>query len=234
MAIIRLGGSAESDTGKLMLPVSGAVGIYFTNSSQTKLTNNFAKNELSAAISGVLSPTAHYTAMKADTGYVQTNITESENMTLFAVYEQPSAITTSGAMIVSTYKADVSSFGMALFADTNGASFLATQNKSGGGITANPRAVAATGWQMVVGRVNSNVNYIKNLTSNVANESTQVSRFLGTSPAKFRVGASYDSTFNDSAKIMAVVIFNKALTDAEIVSVGDVLRRYAAKHGVNV
>lgn len=233
MATIKLAGSAESETGKFILPVSGAAGIYFTNDSQVKLTNNFAKNELSAAVMGILSPNTNYTTMRVDGGYVQTSIKETADLTIFAVYEQPATMVSSGAMIVSTHIGDPSSFGAGLYATTGKVQSLATQNTSSGK-TGGQQVVNASGWQLVVARTSGAANHIKNITTGESKTTSYVSRNLGDNPVNYRIGASYTTAYKADVKIMAVVIFNKALTDTEIVSVGDVLRRYAAKHGVNV
>lgn len=234
MAIIKLSGNAETDSGRFAMPVDGAVGIYFTNNSESKLTNNFAIGELLAEIKGSLSPTIDYTSMKYSTGYVQTDIAETSDMTVFAIYEQPNSITTSGAMIASTYKGDATSFGMALYANDSKINFLATQKNTSGANTAGGQFVAASGWQLVMGRVGGATNTVKNITTNESKSGTYSSRVLGNDPQKIRVGGSYDGAFNDTVKVMAVVVFNRALSDDDAVKIADVLKRYAAKHGVTV
>lgn len=233
MAIIRLNGSAESETGQFILPVDGAAGIYFTNESQKKLTNNFAKNALSAAIIGSLSPTADYTSMSLNTGYVQTSIKETSDMTIIAVYEQPTTVENS-AMIASTYKGDPTAFGIGLYANQGVVKFLATQRASNGNTTSGGRETPASGWTMAVGKVSGATNSVQNLTTGTNVSTTYASRVLGDDPQKIRIGASYEQGFTSSLKIMAVVIFDKALSDNETDAVADVLRRYAAKHNVTV
>lgn len=233
MAIIKLNGSAESETGQFILPVDGAAGIYFTNESQKKLTNNFAKNVLSAAVVGILSPTADYTAMSLTTGYVQTDITETNDMTIIAVYEQPTTVANS-AMIASTHEGDSSAFGLGLYATQGVVKFLATQRNSSGSTTAGGKDTPASGWTIAVGKVSGATNSVQNLTTGTKSSTTYVSRVLGDNPQKIRIGASYKPSFTTSVKIMAVVIFDRALSDSETNTVADVLRRYAAKHNVTV
>ena len=235
MAIIKIGGDAEANTGLFILPVAAnPAGIFFCNTDQTKLRCNFAKNKLSASVQKTLSPTSSYTAMSIDTGYVQTDIAETSDMTVFAIYEHPSTFTSSGSMIASTYRGDATSFGSGLHANSSGLNFIATQKQANGTNTAGGRIVPASGWTLAVGRVDKNTNYVKNLTTGTINTATYSERILGNAPAKIRIGASYDPAFKDSVKIMAIVVFDKALSDSEVDSVANVLRRYAAKHNVTI
>lgn len=235
MAIIKIGGDAEASTGLFLLPVLQVpTGIYFCNGEPDKLRCNFAKNTLSASLQNILVPTPDYTVMSVDTGYVQTDIAETSDMTVFAIYEHPPTFTSSGAMIASTYRGDASSFGSGLYANSSGLTFIATQKQASGSTTAGGRIVAASGWTLAVGRADGNTNYVKNLTTGTINTATYNERILGNTPAKIRIGASYDPAFKDSVKIMAIVVFDKALSDSEIDSVANVLRRYASKHGLTV
>ncbi|CAM3966213.1 LamG-like jellyroll fold domain-containing protein [Psychrobacter arenosus] len=234
MAILKIGGSAEQDTGRLILPVEGAVGIYFANQSKLKLSNNFATGRLTNQVVGNPTPQPSHTALSLNGGYIQTPLAESAEMTMFAIYKQP-VTTSAGVMICSNYGNPYpSTFGIGLQVTSTGkVTFIAAQlnasTSTAGGCTVN-----ATGWTLVAGRVKGNANYIKNMTNGELSEATYTSRLGVASNPLLRIGACYAARYNESIDVMAVVVFNRALADSEINSVSDVLRRYAAKHGVTV
>lgn len=234
MAILKIGGSAEKDTGRFLLPVDGAVGIYFTNQSDLKLSNNFATGRLTNQVGGNPVPQPNHTTLSLVGGYLQTPLPETKDMTMLAIYKQP-ATTNNGVMICSNYGATtLSSFGAGLQITATGkVSFIASQLNASTPTSAG-RTVNATGWTLVAGRVDGTTNYIKNMTTGESNVATYTSRIDGTNNALLRIGACYAANYNESVDVMAVVVFDRALADSEINSVTDVLRRYAAKHGVTV
>ena len=234
MAILKIGGSAEQDTGRLILPVEGAVGIYFTNQSKLKLSNNFASGRLTNQVMGNPVPQPNFTTLSLTGGYVQTPLPETKEMTVLAIYKQP-VTTSAGVMICSNYgNSNPSGFGVGLqITSTNKVTFIAS-HLNAATPTSGGRTVNATGWTLVAGRVKGNTNYIKNMTNGELSEATYTSRIDGANNPLLRIGACYAVTYNESVEVMAVVVFNRALVDSEINSVSDVLRRYAAKHGVTV
>lgn len=236
MAILKLGGDAEKETGRFVLPVEGAVGIYFVNESKAKLTNNFFNGKLENAVEGVVSPNADYTPLKLGLGTIKTAIPETAEMTVFAIFKTASV--TNGGMIVSNFSTAISGvYGLGLQClKTSEFQFMATVVKSDGGTTAGGAKAAfdMNTWTLAAGRTTGGINTAINLTKGVTAFANFVARGAVRDGGLMRIGGGYENQYNDGFDIAAVVIYNRALSDNEITSVGDVLRQYAAKHGLSV
>lgn len=237
MTILKIGGNAESETAKFVMPVDGAVGVYFTNVSQTKLKNNFIADYLPNTVA--LSPliNSDYTTFGSSVGYVQTDISELDNFTIITVFKVPTTISKSSANVFSTFSGDPSTYGSGILVQNDGVKSIASQTTASGKTSGTSASITATKgvWGLFVSLYDGNKNTVKSITEKKQSSyTTGTGRLVGTTPVNYRIGNAYLDLHGNDIDVMCVAVYDRALSDSEIDSVSDVLRRYAAKHGVTV
>ena len=239
---------------KILAPVTRNLEGWFefdTDSSRIGFNRAPGKNNASAVGLPVMS--TNYARFKGLQNFVQTDISEPAELTIFVVGKATSAIP-SGASAngdantpayVGTYYGTA---GDAVHAGTNTGSSLyhaaattltgtaARSNGSGGYVSATQQALAGetpTNWGIRVLRVATNSpTMVANKTTGTSSTGSSVaSRVPSTNT--LRIGSLYNN-FAAEVDISQVVIYSTALTTDEINAVANMMRTRASRLGISV
>ena len=228
----------NADLEALATKISFSVGetdVYITNGSATKLTRNFASGAAEGTVVGAPVVSAASSRFTGQSNYVDTQADDSENITMIAIAKRPSGWS-GDAMAISNNGLGGVNIGCSLWYLANGnIGFSAARDNGSGSQTS---AIASTtpadplAWALVIGEAGT-ANRFTNITTDqtVLGANTNA-RFV--SPAKMRVGSSYQATHTGQIDVMVCVVIPRVLTTLERDAVVAQLRAYALKHGVTV
>ena len=214
---------------------------------------NRAMGKQQAQVVGAPVAYATHLRMSLNTGYIQTQIPETVEQTLFtlgrAVGPFPDAA--NAVIFAGTYLGPVNpatlppgvttsnSYGASIYADNNGnISYAASRDNGAGGMTSagasiSSGAVASTNWAIRVMRVAAGQTNGFDKTGNVQ-VSSSVPRSRITSMSPFRLGAPSGSTTNSgTVDLSQTIIYSRALSDDEINTVVGYMRNRANRLGIS-
>lgn len=243
-------GSVAPWNTKVIPPVTRGLEGWFTfDTEPRRFTFNRAMGKPDAAMSG--SPVAYAThgRFKGLANFLETQISETANQTILIVCKAAAAIPagSSGSgdsntpFFVGNYlgpavDATGSSFGVNLFCTSQNILIgSASRSNGSGGATSSQVALnseVATDWGIRCVRATASETVVFNLTKGIKVVAAQTAaRVLASTKA--RIGSATTS-FAGEADISAVAIFSEALTDTEISSVAEVMRKRMTRLGIAV
>lgn len=229
----------NADLEALATKISFSVGetdVYITNGNAAKLTRNFASGAAEGTVVGAPVVSAASTRFTGQSNYINTQIDDSTAITVIAIAKRPTGFAAVDAMALSNNGLGGVNIGCSLwyFASGNIGFSAARDNGSGsqtsGIVSTTPSDPLA--WALVIGEAGT-ANRFTNITTDQtvlgANTNARI-----VSPAKFRIGSSYQATHTGQIDVMVCVVIPRVLTLAERDAVVAQLRAYATKYGVTV
>lgn len=228
----------NADLEALATKISFSVGetdVYISNGSTAKLTRNFASGAAEGTVIGAPVISAASTRFTGNSNYVDTQIDDSTNITMIAIAKRPTGWS-GDAMALSNNGQGGVNIGCSLWYLANGnIGFSAARDNGSGSQTS---AIVSTtpadplAWALVIGEAGT-ANRFTNMTTNQTVLGTNTNaRFV--SPAKMRIGSSYQVSHTGQIDVMVCVVIPRVLTTLERDSVVAQLRAYATKYGVTV
>lgn len=239
------GVDAEQYATEYSAPVRrGLEGIFFLNTSLTKSPRNYASGKPQGTVVGAPVPSAVALAVKSRVNYVQTQISESAEMTIFIVCKTASdgSVTADRPMFFSNYQginADGgAAFGLSFYLGagtrlTFGGGYgtdAASNTQKLAGIT---KAGVANSWALFSMSVGASGVTIRDHTAGGNGTISSAGLPRRTATAKIRIGSGITS-FDGSADIAAFQAYSVELSDLEISTTAEDLRGYMARKGILV
>lgn len=245
--IVVHGENGESDSGKLVLPVVGAEYIGLTNSNLTKLNNNFSPFQKKAQVVGSPTVGTNDTLFKSQANFIQTDIQEKNEMTVFVVAKTSVVPNSTGTAVafISNYKSpplDGSSTNNlnSFYFGVNSAGKLMTislQGTNASNATAVAAASGSVNWtaneyHLVTARLTGTrvEHWDETKNYHIFADLTQP-RYLAAN--KLRIGSTF-TDFTGDVNIALIVHYPRALSDTEISSVKQWIRNYMSGRGITV
>lgn len=235
----------------------GLEGIFFLNTSLEKCTHNYAPGKSSGVNSIVGTPTigAGYLSCKSMTNFVQTDIRETEEMTMFVISRSPELPPGATSNPSAVQPLLIGNYGSVTAINTpgdNGSGCVmwtpSDTNCSGGGgydsisdpnLNTNTQA-ALTGedtkvWRIYAFRVAIGaVTAWNGTTGKTATTVIDAPRKRRLSKRTMRLASGYLATQTGAVDIAVAQIHNVALTDAEVTKTIANLKAYALRKGIIV
>ncbi|VVN93303.1 hypothetical protein [Pseudomonas fluorescens] len=218
----------------------GLIGVSFMNTSLSKLAHNYAPGGVSGSVVGAPIVT-NMDALTSGSAYVQTNLSESDSMTVISVARFPDTgadAATRGCVYGNYSSPSVAdpakiSNGLSLWQDAGVKCNACWIDASGNPINimktlavANPEK-----WAIYVHVVTPTTLDLRDATNGTKSAgTTPLSRLRGS--AKFRIGRTTYDNFLGKTNIAAIQFHNVALSEAEISATVENLRTYVARKGI--
>lgn len=240
-------GSAAPWYSRVVPPVTrGLVGWFTFDTDIRRLSLNRVPGRGPVQIVGTPAVSGAYARFKGNASYIQTDIPEAAQATIFAVCRTAAPIASASAadsgMYVSTYRGPAvtpgytgNAFGVSLYQTSTGLAAGGSRDNGSGGITSGGTTLTsgevATSWGLRVVRVGTQ-NVARNLTTGQSSTASPATTRVLTGN-NFRIGSATD-TYAAEVDISSVAIFSEALTDAEIEKLAEVIRSRARRLGIEV
>ncbi|CNH15967.1 hypothetical protein [Yersinia intermedia] len=231
--------------------IRGLEGWFCFDTDISRIAFNRAPGKSDAVIVGLPVVNDKFSRFKGLSNYLNTNIPESTEMTVFVVGK--SAVNLPEQSIPANYAGypmyfgnypggdstvpGHTTYGCGLFHDTpTKLSMTASRLSAGTGLATSAQAQITdtpSAWGLRVVRVGEGVKTrTMNLTTGVAGEYAAITQRLP-STHTLRIGGAY-STFTGEVDISQIVIYSAALTDEEIAAVASLMRVRSARLGITV
>lgn len=237
-------GTASQETAKKALPVAGADAIAFPFATERKLKNNFAPFQPSFIKVGSPTINANYSSFKGLQDYLQTEIEDVAEFTLFVVCRSSDAMnsTATRPLFFGNYQSvpkDGSSsevtYGVGLFSmSANQISIAAGRGNSVADDASSNVTVScdSSQFQLFCIKVSQPRTEIVNVTaSEVVGSNFALPRYLAA--GKMRIGSGI-TAFGGTNDVAAIVRFPRLLINTDINKVSDFVRSYLSGYGISV
>ncbi|MDA5495395.1 hypothetical protein PGS50_19355 [Yersinia intermedia] len=232
--------------------IRGLEGWFCFDTDISRIAFNRAPGKSDAVIVGLPEVNGSFTRFKSLSNYLNTNIPESVEMTVFIVGKSPVAIGEPSVpanhvphpMYFGNYPGGNSSvsgyttYGCGMFNDGPARlAMTASRISSGTGSATSAQASITTdnptAWGLRVARFGEMTKTrVQNLTTGAFGEYAATTQRLP-SVNPLRIGGAY-STFSGEVDISQIVIYSAALTDEEIAAVASLMRVRSARLGITV
>lgn len=233
-----VGVDAESSAREYSSPVPrGLEGIFFLNTSLDKIAHNYAQGKAKGTVMGAPLPGAAGTTFKSQSNYVLTDVSETDEMTLFVLARSALDGTdqTSRAVFLSNYSSANNPPGLGVYVqNTNRISAFANFGADAASNTLVPAVInstnVVTNWNLYAAIIKAGSVTIRNLTTGQTGTLTNVAPRRKGAP-KICIGSSY-TTYSGACDIAVAQMHSVALTETEIQAVTADLRAYALRKGI--
>lgn len=238
---------------KVMPPAADTLQGWFEFGSDVKLQGfNRAMNKKNGVVVGSPAVAAGYTRFKGLTNYLQTDIADTNSLTIIVVGRSVNAIP-AGASVTGDANTPFyagfnrgnaqtpgltgSVFGTGLYHTKPDALTSGSSRESGtGGISyfsTDLSGESPTNFAIRAIRVNaSGLDVVSNLTRNLSATRTTASARVRTDSLA-RIGSGVTG-FGAEVDVSSVAFYSSALSDADLAAVAELMRRRAARYGINV
>jgi hypothetical protein len=234
------GVDAEAYATEYAAPVRRALeGVFFTNGSAEKCARNYAPGKPSGAIVGAPVAVASYATFKGLTNYIQTQIAETESMTLFAIGK---AVVVVGdpqqiPMFVGSYNTGVLS-GVSIYAagptSIRGTAGYGNDDASNINASVGVATDPVSAWHLYSVTVTPTGVATRDHTSNLTLVGVNPGMPRRLAGRTIRLGSGYSGGIQGPVDLAAIQIHSAALTDDERNKTVADLRAYALRKGITV
>lgn len=207
----------------------GLEGAYLFGDGVTQIPKNYAQDKPDATVVGALSVGAGYATFN-ETGYLDTGITETADMTVITVARDSTGSADPAPGLIGNF-IDATRGGLAI--STNGATgYRATEVKDST-LRSIPILAAQENFTIQALRArNLKTSSLKNLTSGDETIGSSTAARTVYSAGTIWIGRIPNTGFKGFNDQVAALIFSRALTDAELDLVAAWLRGYCASKGI--
>lgn len=217
----------------------GLEGLFFLNGSLEKLARNYAPGKPAATIMGAPVANANYGTFKGMVNYLQTQIAETESMTLFVIGK---AVVVAGdvdqaPMLLGSYNVGALS-GVSIYLPTDqsirGTAGYGNDDASNINASVGFAGVTVSNWQLYSVVISptgvSTIAHTANLSATGPNPGMP-RRLAG---RLLRIGSGYSTALKGVCDLAVAQIHNIAMTPEERNATVADLRAYAARRGIVV
>lgn len=236
---------AEATASFYAVPVwDGLLGWFFISDTRDKARRNLRGDRNSAVVVGAPTFDSESGSFQGNEDFLQTDIEETEAMTIFAVIRSDDTRVDVDhmPMFYGTYQSPAAigggnTFGVALHVSQTALRSIGARGTSTADDTfglAQIGGTDVTDWQLIRHEVEAGtgVNRLYNRTTNQsANSGTAAPRLRST--GKFRIGSGY-SEYGGSCRVRALALFDRVLSAEESAAVEADIRRELARRGITV
>ncbi|MBN3864666.1 hypothetical protein HCU66_20755 [Pseudomonas frederiksbergensis] len=237
--VVAKGVDAEQYATEYAAPVRrGLEGIFFTNTSLEKCARNYAAGKPAGSIVGAPAPAAGYVSLKGNTNYIQTQIQETESITMLVIARQvldpanPAAIT----MFCGTYNSGQVS-GVSIYipaADrVSGTAGFGIDDAGNANTVTSVSPLVPTNWGLYSVTISPTGVTTKSHTANLSTTNVRVDP-RRPSTRTVRIGMGYYAAHSGLSDIAVYQHHSVALTADELTKTVADLRAYAARRGIVV
>lgn len=234
---------AESYAVEYSAPVRrGLQGIHFLNQSVEKAAHNYAPGKTSGTVAGAPVPSAGYLTCTNMANYIQTDVVESDLMTIFVAARAATDGTDSAtrAMFTSTFRGVAADGGVAqgvgvYVSAANSINGFAGFGADAAGDTRESAVITdtPTAWGLYMVQVSAGAVSVRDFTRNLtATENSAAGRRKTTS--KLRIGSGYTYAGSGQCNVGVWQAHDVVLTESEIQTTVADLRAYMLRKGVTV
>ena len=239
--LVAKGVDAEQYATEYAAPVRrGLEGVFFMNTSLEKCARNFAPGKPAGSIVGVPTLQASYATFKGQTNFVQTQIAETESMTLLVIAK---AVVVVGdieqiPLLIGSYNVGPTS-GVSIYAPTD----IAVRGTAGYGnddasnINATvgpPSGIPVSTWQLYSATIAPTGVTFRDHTANVTTAGVNPAMPRRLAGRALRIGSGYSSGLKGKCDIAVAQVHSVALSADELAKTVADLRAYAARRGIVV
>ncbi|QNC78799.1 hypothetical protein [Klebsiella quasipneumoniae] len=226
-----------SDPDGVSLPFDVTNMAYFNIYGKGNLTANYATGGTAAAVVGSPTLSGEWLSLTGQTNYLTTSVTDSTGVTIIAVAKWAGSTGSNRAPIVSNYNGTI---GKTLsFLGTTQLQFSAPYTNNSTSVDSNVSRqfnAAVNTPLLVMGRTGLVTNQMttRDITggTNDAYVPSGNTAKNGTQP--FYIGGAPSSIGTIALSLGAVIIFNRALSDSDVLAVTTYLRSYYASKGITI
>lgn len=209
--------------------VSGLEGAFLLGDGEAMLGKNYAPGKSDGVVIGTPTANSGYAAMSGS-GYIDTGISETDALTLFAVLRDSSGTVDMAPGVIGNYVSGNSGASLYMGADYIRSGLARTGTTDGVSTGINPAIfslVSARGATGIATRV-------KNWTAGSENSGTAITdRALNTAQT-LKIGELPNASFAGPIDIGLAMIYSRVLTDVEMDQMAAWARSYCAAKGITV
>lgn len=235
--LIAKGVNAEDFALEYAAPVRrGLEGMFFLNSNLEKLARNYAPAKAQAKVVGSPSVSTNWATLTGASNYIQTEIDETESMTLFVIFRSGLVSGGPGVMPIGNYNVG-SPTGISIYsANPDRVAGTAGSGNDDASNTNNTCSVIGypiSNWGLYSVVITPTGISARNHTANLSNTAV-ISMPRRLAPRKLRIGSGYSSQLAGTCDIITAQIHSIAMTEEERLATVNDHRAYAARRGIQV
>ncbi len=242
--IIPPNASFEMLLNHLVLPVmSGLQGFFLPHESASKAAKNWAIGKDDGVVVGSPTYAAGYASLESNgVAYIETPVVESPEMTIMFAGRGTTDSSTNDLtpIFVSSRTAAAALGGLGgiqLYPNSPSVQRVYFSQWDGS-VSQSPIAFVSSyspnSWQFISARVTATTARIRNLTTGAIGADLALSGSRNPGSGKIRIGSMIDATWKGKSDAALCGLYNRALTDAEEVSMYNWAKTYLATKGVAV
>lgn len=242
--IIPPNASFETLLNHLILPVmSGLQGFFLPHESPSKAAKNWAIGKDDGVVVGSPTYAAGYVSLESNSvAYIETPVVETPEMTiLFAGRGTTDSSTADLTPVFVSSRTAAAALGGAggiqVYADTASRQRVYFSQWDGGSAQnaiASVNSYSINTWEFISARVTATTARIRNLTTGVIGADLVLSGTRNPGSGKIRIGSMIDATWKGKSDAALCGLYNRALTDAEEVSMYNWAKTYLATKGISI
>jgi hypothetical protein len=226
---------------------NGLLGLWFFNRG-LESRRNLAIGGVDASVIGAPSNQGAFLRFKGGANFFQTDVSDSEAFSIIAAVKSTDTMAdpAHSPMFVSNFGSgsvgggNAGTAGASIYSASNPTIMKSTASRYADGtntaVSSASRDLAATlaSWNLVAARARADRTQADNLTSGAAaaNNYTTQARVVGA--GKFRIGGSFSADWTGTADVAAVALYNRFITDSELISLTAQFRTALAHLGISV
>lgn len=226
-----------SDPDGVSLPFDTTGLAYFNIYGKGNLTANYASGGAAAAVVGSPTLSGEWLHLTGQTNYLTTAVADSTGLTAIGVAKWPGSTGSNRAPILSNYNGTI---GKTLsFLGTTQLQFSAPYTNNSTSVDGNVSRqfnVAVNTPLLVMGRTGLVANQMttRDITGGNNDAYTPSGQTAKNGTQPFYIGGAPTSIGNIALDLGALFIFNRALSDNDVLSVSSYLRSYYASKGITI